>query len=227
MIICACGDGASMRDAEILSHTVPLRRYARRGGSRSAMRATLWDTDRDTTAWLQAAFAEIPVPLKIVGTQGTLEYECRHADLDAFLIVECVRDRPEDIERCRQVLAFTDVEAYIVYASEGARRVIASSARGPLKWLLWTTDWYSLLALLRALREQVTANRVSQASPEITEHQHRVWALVAGGLSHSKIAAELHVSVGTVKKDIERVKSKLRVTTREELIFAFHRRPAR
>ena len=85
----------------------------------------------------------------------------------------------------------------------------------------------SLLALLRALREQVTANRVSQASPEITEHQHRVWALVAGGLSHSKIAAELHVSVGTVKKDIERVKSKLRVTTREELIFAFHRRPAR
>ncbi len=185
------------------------------------MRAILLDTDRDTTVLLEAACNAASIRLTIVGTPTALERAAKHADLNDFLIIECVHGRPKDIERCLRVVRHTSVAVYIVYAGEVHRQAIERFARGPVKWLPVTMAWPTLLAVLRSLRDEVLATRVLEAQPKITAHQHEVWALVAQGWSHTRIAHELHVSVGTVKKDIDRIKKKLHVNTSDELGHAF------
>jgi DNA-binding NarL/FixJ family response regulator len=185
------------------------------------MHVILLDSDRDTTLCLEAACNAAHIPLTIVGTPTALERAAKHADLNDFLIIECVHDRPKDIERCLRVVRHTSVAVYIVYAGEANKQAIERLARGPIKWLPVTMAWPILLTLLRGLQEEVLATRVVAAWPKITAHQHEVWALAAQGWSHTRIADEWHVGVGTVKKDIDRIKKKLHVTTGDELRHAF------
>jgi len=55
----------------------------------------------------------------------------------------------------------------------------------------------------------------------LTDHQRRVWALVAEGRSHTEIARAMGSSPGAVKQDVVRIKAKLGVDTTAQLKVAY------
>jgi DNA-binding NarL/FixJ family response regulator len=60
-----------------------------------------------------------------------------------------------------------------------------------------------------------------QPQRPLTDHQRRVWALVAEGRSHTEIAHAMGSSTGAVKQDVARIKDKLGVDTTEQLKIAY------
>jgi len=60
------------------------------------------------------------------------------------------------------------------------------------------------LTILRDLRDQALQAHALSASRQrpLTDHQRRVWALIAAGRSHAVIARAMGSSAGAVKQDI-------------------------
>lgn len=58
---------------------------------------------------------------------------------------------------------------------------------------------------------------------ELSEREQQVYRLVAEGLSNRAIGERLHISRGTVKTDVARIKEKLGATTRADLITTYYR----
>jgi len=81
------------------------------------------------------------------------------------------------------------------------RREVERAARADLKWLPATVGLVDFLTTVRDLRDQALQARALSVSRQrpLTDHQHRVWALVAAGRSHAAIARELGSSAGAVK----------------------------
>lgn len=57
----------------------------------------------------------------------------------------------------------------------------------------------------------------------LTDREREVHRLVAEGLTNSQIGERLYISRGTVKTEVARIKEKLHVTTRADLITSYHR----
>ncbi len=192
------------------------------------MRATLLESNPDVALVLPCIFAALGIPLAVVGTVEAVRRAAQRATIDDFIIVDCSLDRPEDRARCVVVVRQAGLETHIIYdpaAPDHAtfRREVERAARGDLTWLPATVGLVESLAILRDVRDQALQAHALSASRQrpLTEHQRRVWALVAAGHSHSQIAQEIGGSKGAVKQHIARIKEKIGVATTEQLKVAY------
>ena len=79
--------------------------------------------------------------------------------------------------------------------------------------------------LIRRLRDDADDGRVESAERRLallTEREHEVALAVGRGLSNAEIAAELHLSVPTVKAHVSRLFEKLGTTNRVQIAICVH-----
>ncbi len=194
------------------------------------MRATLLESNPDIALVLPCIFKALGIPLDIVGTVDAVRRATRKATLDDVIIVDCSLDRAEDRAHCVEIVRQTALEVHIIYdpiydptARDHTtfRRDIEQAAHDGIKWLPATVGLVEVLTILRGLRDQVLQARALSQQRPLTEHQQRVWELVAAGRSHAKIADEVGSSKGAVKQDVARIKDKLGVDSTEQLKVAY------
>ena len=196
------------------------------------MRATLLESNPDMALVLPCVFAALSIPLTMVGTVDAVRRATRRATIDDFIIVDCSLDRPEDWVRCVEVVRQTMLDVHIIYDPAAPkntidRSAITRAAQGTLKWLPAPVGMLAFLTLLRGLRDQALQARALAPQRPLTDHQRRVWALVAEGRSHAEIARTMGSSKGAVKQDIARIKDKIGVDTAEQLRVAYRWATAR
>ncbi len=190
------------------------------------MRAILLESNLDIALVLPCVFDALSIPLTVVGTVDAVRRATRRATSDDFIIVDCSLDRPEDWARCVEVVHQTSLDVHIIYDPAAPvdtidRSAIAQAAQGALKWLPTTVGMIAFLALLRGLRDQALQARALAPQQPLTDHQRRVWALVAEGRSHTEIARAMGSSTGADKQDVVRIKDKLGVDTTAQLKVAY------
>lgn len=196
------------------------------------MRAILLESNPDLVLALPGIFDGLSIPLTIVGAVDAVRRATRGATIDDVIIVDCSLDRPEDWARCIEVVRQTMLDVHIIYDPAAPddtpdRSAIVRAAQGALTWLPATVGVIEFLTLLRGLRDQSLQARVLAPRRPLTDHQRRVWALVAEGRSHAEIARTLGNSTGAVKRDITRIKDKLGVATTAQLKIAYRWAAAR
>jgi DNA-binding CsgD family transcriptional regulator len=196
------------------------------------MRAILLESNPDFVLALPGIFEALDIPLTVVGTVDAVRRTTRWATIDDFIIVDCSLDRSEDWARCIEVVRQTTLDVHIVYdpaapADTLDRAAITQAAQGTLKWLPATVGMIAFLTLLRGLRDQSLQARALTPQRPLTDHQRRVWVLVAEGRSHAEIARTLGNSSGAIKRDITRIKEKLGVATTAQLKIAYRWATAR
>jgi len=189
------------------------------------MRATLLEADPETTAWLEAAFAIVPIHLTVVRTLPALQRAAERTGGDDFLIVDCSLGHAEDLDAALTIVRSTMVEVHVIYARAEVLEALRPAARVPLKGMSVDVPWRTLLAALRGIRAGAASTAAARGVPTLTANQRRVHALVGEGLTDVAIAGALRKSAGTVKTDIARIKRKLGVTSREELRAAYRWTP--
>ncbi len=190
------------------------------------MRAILLESNLDIALVLPCVFDALSIPLTVVGTVDAVRRATRRATSDDFIIVDCSLDRPEDWARCVEVVRQTMLDVHIIYdpaapADTIDRSAIARAAQGTLKWLPAPVGMIAFLMLLRGVRDQALQARALAPQRPLTDHQRRVWALVAEGRSHTEIARAMGSSPGAVKQDVVRIKDKLGVDTTAQLKVAY------
>ncbi len=190
------------------------------------MRATLLESNPDMALVLPCVFAALSIPLTVVGAVDAVRRATRRATSDDFIIVDCSLDRPEEWARCIEVVRQTMLDVHIIYDPAAPddtidRAAIARAAQGALKWLPATVGMIAFLTLLRGVRDQALQARALAPQRLLTDHQRRVWELVAEGRSHTEIARAMGSSPGAVKQDVVRIKDKLGVDTTAQLKVAY------
>jgi len=191
------------------------------------MRATLLESNPDIALVLPCIFNILGIPLNVVGTVDAVRRTTEHATLDDVIIADCSFDRPENRTHCGEVVRQTALDVLVIYAPTARdhamfRRAMEQAAHGAIKWVPVTVGLVEFLTILRDLRDQaLQARALSGPQRPLTDHQQRVWALVAAGRSHAKIADEVGSSKGAVKQDIARIKDKLGVDSTEQLKVAY------
>lgn len=131
--------------------------------------------------------------------------------IDAFERAVAADDDPPmyPMERARTLLALGSVQRQALQrraARETLERALASFERlGAAPWAQKARDELRRISGRRA------------ASDELTEAEHRVALLAAGGRHNKEIAAELYLSVGTVERHLTSAYRKLGVRSRMEL----------
>ena len=214
--------------AECVLPYSPVAQRQRIGHRQARVRATLLESNPDVALVLPCVFTALGIPLTVVGAVEAVRRATRNADLDDFIIVDCSLGHADDRTRCVEVVRQTALGVHIIYdpaAPDYAtfRRDIERLAPDDVKWLPATVGLVEFLTILRDLRDQVIQARALSGLRQqpLTDHQRRVWALVAAGRSHATIARELGSSAGAVKQDIARIKDKLGVATTEQLKVAY------
>jgi len=190
------------------------------------VRATLLESNPDMALVLPCVFAALSIPLTVVGAVDAVRRATRRATSDDFIIVDCSLDRPEEWARCIEVVRQTMLDVHIIYDPAAPddtidRAAIARAAQGALKWLPATVGMIAFLTLLRGVRDQALQARALAPQRPLTDHQRRVWELVAEGRSHTEIARAMGSSPGAVKQDVVRIKDKLGVDTTAQLKVAY------
>jgi len=190
------------------------------------VRATLLESSPDMALVLPCVFEALSIPLTVVGTVDAVRRATRRATSDDFIIVDCSLDRPDDWARCVEIVRQTMLDVHIIYdpaapADTLDRAAIARAAQGTLTWLPAPVGMIAFLTLLRDLRDQALQARALAPQRPLTDHQRRVWALVAEGRSHTEIARAMGSSIGAVKQDVVRIKDKLGVDTTAQLKVAY------
>ena len=183
------------------------------------MRAILLDTDPETTVWLEAACMSARILPTLVGSLATLERVAKQADHTDFLILECVRGHPEEINRCQHVLRHAYLDVAIVYARLDLLRELEPLARGQVVGLDRDMPFPALVRLLRDRHEQALLVR-ARGRRTLSPRQRQIASCVARDLSQAQVARELDVHVGTVKRQVGRILDKLGLTTTAELKIA-------
>ncbi|HSL00042.1 MAG TPA: response regulator transcription factor [Rubrobacteraceae bacterium] len=78
-------------------------------------------------------------------------------------------------------------------------------------------DQELVMRLVRSLAEEAgSTDRTAGAPPPLTPREHEVLRHLAGGKTNRRISEDLHVSLSTVKRHIERIVSKLDVSDRTQ-----------
>ena len=142
----------------------------------------------------------------------------------------------DGIEATRQITDSTDVRALILTTFDLDEYVYAALRAGASGFLLKDTPPAELLAAIRIvaagdalLAPSVTRKLIRefarQAPPSprpaldvLTDREQDVLALVARGLSNAEIAAELFITLATVKTHVSRLLTKLAARDRAQLI---------
>jgi len=190
------------------------------------LRATLLESNPDIALVLPCVFEALSIPLTVVGTVDAVRRATRRATIDDVIIVDCSLNQPEDWTRCVEVIRQTMLDVHIIYDPAALddtldRSAITRAAQSTLKWLPATVGLLAFLTLLRGLRDQALQARALAPRRPLTDHQRRVWALVAEGRSHAGIARTMGSSTGAVKQHIARIKDKIGVATAEQLKVAY------
>jgi len=190
------------------------------------VRAILLESNPDMALVLLCVFAALSIPLTVVGTVDAVRRATRRATSDDFIIVDCSLEHPEEWARCLAVVHQTMLDVHIIYDPAAPtdtvdRAAIGRAAQGTLKWLPAPVGMIAFLTLLRGLRDQTLQARALAPQRPLTDHQRRVWALVAAGRSHTEIARAMGSSIGAVKQDVVRIKAKLGVDTTAQLKVAY------
>jgi len=190
------------------------------------VRAILLESNPDMALVLPCVFAALSIPLTVVGTVDAVRRATRRATSDDFIIVDCSLDRPDEWARCVEIVRQTMLDVHIIYdpaapADTLDRSAIAQAAQGTLTWLPVPVGMSAFLTLLRGVRDQALQARALAPQRPLTDHQRRVWALVAEGRSHTEIARAMGSSTGAVKQHIARIKAKIGVATAAQLKVAY------
>ncbi len=193
-------------------------------GSSIKVRATLWAENPDLTVALPFLFAHIGVTVDIVTSASALLEAAAHARSGDFLVIDCATV-PDASARCTTVVTQTAVPVYVCHPFKefvDALRERKGAACGDLHWL--PTSWTGLLVLElgRTLIAPAPEVESPQPSAPLTHREQEVYQLVALGLSNGMIGERLSISRGTVKTDVARIKDKLNLTMRSDLITAYH-----
>jgi len=192
------------------------------------VRAILLESNPDIALALPCLFKGLGIPLAVVGTVDAVRRATRKATLDDFIIVDCSLGHADERTRCVAVVGQTALGVHIIYNPAAPdhttfRRDIERLAHDDVKWLPATVGLVEFLTILRDLRDQVIQARTLSGLRQrpLTDHQRRVWALVAEGRSHAQIARAIGSSKGAVKQDIARIKDKIGADTTEQLKVAY------
>ncbi len=192
------------------------------------MRAILLESNPDIALALPCLFKALGIPLAVVGTVDAVRRATRKATLDDLIIVDCSLGHADDRMRCVEVVRQTALGVHIIYDPAVPdyatfHRDIERLAHDDVKWLPATVGLVEFLTILRDLRDQVIQARALSGLRQrpLTDHQRRVWELVAAGRSHAEIAREMGSSKGAVKQDIARIKDKIGADTTEQLKVAY------
>lgn len=183
---------------------------------------TLWANNPDVTASLQFFFGRSGLHLSTVTTAEEARTAAIHARPGDFLIIDCTATA-NGLERCTAIVTQTDVPVYICHPDKEFVDDLQVVASGDLMWLSPAYAGLTLLGKLRLLKARPIATADNTPHRPLTPREQEVLRLVALGLTNPRIAERLCVSESTVKTHIAELKRKLDVTTRAELVAAYHR----
>lgn len=192
------------------------------------MRAILLDTEADLSSILHAVFARAGIPLTGVQTIPALLECAEQAVPGDFLIIDCSHLQPEQLERCAAVVRQTAVPVHLITPSADLIHAMEGISLGPIIWFrVPLEDLVSLMTTLRLLKTNATQELLRPQYSLLSPRQQQVAALVAKGCSECEIAADLGISLGSVKTHLSRTKVKLNCYTVEELRTIYFRMTSR
>lgn len=186
------------------------------------MRAVLLVVNPDLAALLAAACAWLGLPLEYVNTEEDLLQAAGQAGPRDVLLVDCSLARSEDLERCTRIIRGTSIAVHVIHPNADDVRALAPT---PVRELAWLPPNVGLLDLLTTLRRLLASAPVapSPGLRRLTSRQQEVVRLLGTGASDSQIAAALGLSKSAVKTHITRMKKKLDVPSRDDLLTAAQR----
>jgi len=185
------------------------------------MRATLLAGNPDTTLWFTAACDAASIRLAVLQLPATFVRAAEMAESGDLLVVDCTQGADEDLARYEWVVRHAGPDIWIVYVNDALRERGSEPRMGAIRWVPVHGSWVALVEMLRQARREGHGTGTRVVRKPLTPHQFRVLKLVAEGCAHAMIAARLGKGIGTVKKDIERIKQKLGACTTEELRRAY------
>jgi len=183
--------------------------------------------------------------LSVVGEAGTgaAAVELIRRERPDVALMDIQMPEMDGIEATRRLLGGPEpvpVRVLILTTFDLDRYVFAALRAGASGFLLKDTPPNDLLAAIRIIADgeallspQVTRRLVAEFAKRpavaveaahrldgVTEREREVLVLIARGLSNTEIAAELHLSMATVKSHVGRLLTKLGARDRAQLVIA-------
>lgn len=183
------------------------------------LRATVWEENPDLTALIQTVCALAGAAVTLVSSAEALLAAAMEAHTSDLLVVDCSLALPEDMARCVQMVMQSAVPIYIIHPRPHTVALLRSLARSEVYHVAPDEVGLALLERLRLVRAQVAPAR----HPALTVREVEVWRLVAQQYHDTQIADTLDISASTVKTMVTRIKEKLGLHHRTDLIAAYER----
>jgi DNA-binding NarL/FixJ family response regulator len=183
--------------------------------------------------------------LSVVGEAGTgaAAVELIRRERPDVALMDIQMPEMDGIEATRRLLGGPEpvpVRVLILTTFDLDRYVFAALRAGASGFLLKDTPPNDLLAAIRVIADgeallspRVTRRLVAEFAKRpavaveaahrldgVTEREREVLVLIARGLSNTEIAAELYLSIATVKSHVGRLLTKLRARDRAQLVIA-------
>lgn len=174
---------------------------------------------RDVTLRIDVSSVVVRLALQFVASERGWAYRDTH--LPACACVRVSDRRPSDDVPRLDVLVCEDTPAACQLALD---TVLDGAARGIVLWdqpetLASTIDAIQVGSVV--IPERVID--LALEAPRLTERQHRTVHLVAAGRSNREIAATLHQSTSTTKRDLAELMGILDVANRASLLAVANR----
>jgi len=187
----------------------------------SSIQATLWADNPDVTAILPKLFAHVGISVTMVSSAAELLQAADHARPGDILVIDCTTAF-DAVDRCTAVVGHTLVPLYICHTDQCFVDDLRPQAGGSLYWLSPAWIGLSLLWKMRMIKTQATA--ISPVDHTLlSDREYDVWRLTAEGLSDRQVGDRLYICRSTVKTEVSRIKEKLGLATRADLITEYHR----
>jgi len=190
------------------------------------MRAIFWHGTGETAALrhklLEAIFAAACIPLEKAMTleevMAAAEHSRRAGDHD-IVVIDCYQGEPSDVDRCVATATRTRLAVHVIHPHEATVRDIERIVNRPLVWLPAEFAFGLLLDKLHTLTAQaaLAAEDAARERPALAPREREVLQLVVRGLDNHQIAAQLYITVNTVKSHLHTITGKLGLT-REQII---------
>lgn len=190
-------------------------------GHAPALRATLWEENADLTAILHTVCALAGVDLAVVSSAEALLAAAAHAGPADYLIIDCSRALPSDMERCTTIVTRTAILIHIIHPRPEIIDGVKAVARGEVVGL--TPDLAGLTLLEKLRLRAAISPAAAPVHPRLTVREMEMWRLVAARHPYTRIAAELGISASTVKTHMSRIRVKLELDDAAKLAAAYER----
>ncbi len=183
------------------------------------MRALLLETDPSYAQLVSAVFALEGVQLHVVRAEGEF---AQVAHLFNALFLDASGGQDADLSQCLRIIKHVARPVYIFHPREDAIQQLKALVGLDVTWI--PADFRVLTMRDRVhLLSQASAATSAPRQRAVTEREQEVHQLIADGYSTSEIAKALHLSPSTVKTYSQRLKKKLDVGSRRELVQVYTR----